>query len=254
MRRKIGEALTFAAGLLLIALLIQAAGTIKGDTLVFPDVPAILRAFIQLLKTPKTGLLLLRTLMHLVETLTLSMALGVTLGMLEGLNRWIERLLRPLMSFLRSLPMIVVIIMVMVLSRGYEWVPVIAPAVILVPLISGSVLEGCASVPAELIDVYRMNARLNLRVIFQVYFPLMAGYLRQTFTEAAGMGMKLVITAEYLVQTRDSLGKAVFQSTYFNEYQDLYAYAILMSILVLLLTGAPSLAARLFSSIRKPGR
>ena len=76
MRRKISEALTFTAGILLIAVLIQLAGTLKGDALVFPDVPAILRAFIQLLGTPKTWRLLLRTLVHLVETLAVSMAIG----------------------------------------------------------------------------------------------------------------------------------------------------------------------------------
>ena len=84
-----------------------------------------------------------------------------------------------------------------------------------------------------------MNANLNLMVLFRVYLPLMAGYLRQAYIDAVGTGMKLVITAEYMVQTRDSLGKAVFSSSYFSEYQDIYAYAVIMVLLILLLSELP---------------
>ena len=74
------------------------------------------------------------------------------------------------------------------------------------------------------------------------FFKLQAVAL---YVEAVGAGMKLVITAEYMVQTRNSLGKAVFSSSYFNEYQDIYAYAILMVLLILLLSEAPVKLAEL---------
>ena len=42
---KFSDSLAFVLGIILIGCLIQAAGWIKGDDLVFPDVPEILRAF-----------------------------------------------------------------------------------------------------------------------------------------------------------------------------------------------------------------
>ena len=53
------------------------------------------------------------------------------------------------------------------------------------------------------------------------------------------MGVKLVISTEYMVQTRNSLGKAINTSIYFNEYQDIYAYALIMVLLVILLSELP---------------
>ena len=53
------------------------------------------------------------------------------------------------------------------------------------------------------------------------------------------MGLKLAVSTEYLVQTRDSLGKAIYTSSYFNEYQDIYAYALIMILLVLLVSELP---------------
>ena len=64
-------------------------------------------------------------------------------------------------------------------------------------------------------------------------------YLKQACINAVGMGIKLAVSTEYLVQTRNSLGKAVHSSSYFNEYQDIYAYAMIMILLVLLVSEFP---------------
>jgi len=53
------------------------------------------------------------------------------------------------------------------------------------------------------------------------------------------------------VQTKNSLGKAVHSSAYFNEYQDIYAYALVMILLVLLVTEAPLLISRFIRRMRK---
>jgi ABC-type nitrate/sulfonate/bicarbonate transport system permease component len=61
------------------------------------------------------------------------------------------------------------------------------------------------------------------------------------------MGIKVAVSAEYLVQSRDSLGKAVFLSGYSSEYAEIYAYALMMILLVLLITEVPGLLIKLFT-------
>ena len=104
----------------------------------------------------------------------------------------------------------------------------------------------------ELIDVYRLNSGFTARILLRVYLPLMAGYLKQAYINAAGMGLKLVVSTEYLVQTRDSLGKAINSSSYFNEYQDIYAYALIMIVLILAVSELPLALGRLLG--RRAGR
>ncbi|NLD82737.1 MAG: ABC transporter permease subunit, partial [Clostridiales bacterium] len=141
------------------------------------------------------------------------------------------------------IPMIVMVVVVMVLTK-YERVPLLVSSLFLIPLISEAACEGFRSIEPDLIDVYRMNSGFNLRVLCGVHLPLMAGYLKQAYISAVGMGLKLVVSAEYLVQTRDSLGKAIYSSSYFNEYQDIYAYALVMILLVLLISEAPGWIGR----------
>ncbi len=231
--------ITQGLGVLLIGLLVQGTGWLKGNSLVFPGVGEILRAFFALLGKGQTYRLIGTTVLHLAEALVLSSLAGIALGLLEGVWDFAHELLTPLMTLLRSIPMVVLAVVIMVLTK-YERVPLIATSLILIPLISEAVCEGCRAIPQELLDVYRLNSPLNLTVVRLVYLPMMAGYLRQAYVSAVGMGVKMVVSTEYLVQTRDSLGKAIHNSIYFNDYQDIYAYVLLIALVVLLLGRLPA--------------
>ena len=236
--------MTLCLGVILIGCLIQAAGWMKNDRLVFPDVIDILRAFFRLLGKRATYQKIGVTLLHLLQAMAVSTALGVAIGVAEGLSDFVHTLLRPLMTMLRSIPMVVMAVVIMVLTK-YDRVPLIASSLFLIPLISEATCEGFRRIDPELIDVYRMNGGFSVQVLLNVYLPMMAGYLKQAYVSAVGMGLKLVITTEYLVQTRNSLGKAINTSTYFNEYEDVYAYALVMIALVLLVSALPTLITRL---------
>ncbi len=249
-QNKLKDTLTFCLGIVLIGVVVQAAGALKGDALVFPGVDEIMRAFFRLIMAEKTYALIWTTMKHLIASMAVSAVIGVTLGMGMGMLPFLRKLLQPMMILLRSLPMVILIVIIMVVA-DYAHVPVLASSIVLVPMIAEAACEGCVRIDKELIDVYRMNANFNVRVLFQVYLPLMAGYLRQAWVNAAGMGVKLAVSTEYLVQTKNSLGKAVHTSGYFNEYQDIYAYALVMILLVLVVSEGPVWFGKLVAHMRK---
>ena len=249
-QNKLKDTLTFCLGIVLIGVVVQAAGALKGDALVFPGVDEIMRAFFRLITAEKTYALIWTTMKHLIASMGVSAMIGVALGMAMGMIPFLRKLLQPMMILLRSLPMVILIVIIMVVA-DYAHVPVLASSIVLVPMIAEAACEGCVRIDKEFIDVYRMNANFNVRVLFQVYLPLMAGYLRQAWVNAAGMGVKLAVSTEYLVQTKNSLGKAVHTSGYFNEYQDIYAYALVMILLVLVVSEGPVWIGKLVARIRK---
>ena len=240
------KAVKYAAtllGMLLLGGILQLAGQHSGK-LIFPGIDQIVKRFFALLSEEKTWKMLLTTIIHLVQAIAVSTVLGILVGFFQGISPFFEYLMRPLLAALRSIPMIVLVIMIMVLNR-YENVPVISTGLVLFPLIAEATAEGIRRIDPELIDVYRINGALSVRVFFLVYLPLISGYLRQSYINAAGTGVKVAVTSEYLVQSADSLGKAVFSSFYFSEYADIYAYALIMILLVIFLTEVPSLILRL---------
>ena len=247
---KIKDTLAFGLGIVLLGVVIQAAGALKGDALVFPGVEEILQAFFRLLGTGKTYVLIWTTLKHLMASMACATVIGVAMGVAMGMLPFLRKILQPMMILLRSMPMVILIVITMVVAK-YSRVPVLASSIILTPMIAEAACEGCRRIDRELIDVYRMNAGFNARVLFRVYLPLMAGYLRQAWVNAVGMGVKLAVSTEYLVQTRDSLGKAVYTSSYFYEYQDIYAYALVMILLVLVVSDGPVWLSRCIAAWKK---
>ena len=250
--RNASRTLAFCLGILLTGVLVHLAGALRGDRLVFPGVNGILGAFLRLLGEKNTWERIAVTLLHLAEALAVSAFLGFLLGLAEGFRPFLRDLLKPLMTILRSLPMIVLVIMIMVLAR-YTQVPLIATSLVLTPLLSEAVCEGLLSIEPELLDVCRMNGSLTPRVLLTVHLPLMAGYMKQSWINAVGMGLKVAVTTEYLVQSRNSLGKAVFSSLYNSEYAEIYAWALIMVLLILGLTGLPALGLRIAGRL-KAGR
>jgi len=248
--KKLKDTLAFCLGILLVGGLIQAAGWLKGDRLVFPDLGEILRTLIRLLGEEMTWRRIGTTLIHVAEALAASAVIGTLLGIAQGRSRFVRMLLKPLMVLLRTIPMIVLTVIVMVLTR-YDRVPLIASALMLIPMISEATCEGLLRIEPELVDVYRMNSGFTPRVLLQVYLPLMAGYLKQAYINAVGMGTKLAVTTEYLVQARDTLGKAVYSSAYFNEYAEIYAYALIMILLALIVSAVPVWAGKLADAYKR---
>lgn len=243
-KNKRSRTLAFCLGIILAGALVQLAGSLRGDRLVFPGVGQILSVFFRLLGEGSTWQRIGVTLLHLAEALALSTLLGVLLGLWEGFRPFVRSLLKPLMIMLRSLPMIVLVILIMVLAH-YSLVPLVATSLVLVPLLSEAVCEGLLSIEPELLDVYRMNSSLTPGILLQVHLPLMAGYLKQSWINAVGMGLKVAVTTEYLVQSRNSLGKAVFSSLFNSEYAEIYAWALIMILLILALTAVPPLILKM---------
>ena len=249
--KKAREGIAFLLGIVLILILIEAGSALKGDRLVFPTAGEISRAFVRLISSGSTWTRIGTTLLHIIEALALSVLIGTGLGIAEGLIPFLHALLRPMMALLRSLPMILLVIIIMVIAP-YSMVPVLTCGMVLIPMISEAGYEGVVRMDPELIDVYRMNSGLNMTILVKVYLPMMSGYMKQAFINAAGMGLKVIVTSEYLVQTRDSLGKTIYTASYFNEYAEIYAYALIMIGLVVLLTGVPRLLIRAAENRRTP--
>ena len=218
MIRKKGLVTAFCLGIVFAGAILHTGGLLKGNKVVFPGLPEIGEAFLRLICDSSTWQKIGVTLLHVAEALAISAVLGIIIGLAEGISEWIYSFFRPLMILIRSIPMIVLVIVIMSLI-SYRAVPVTAASVILLPLFSEAVYEGCRSLDQELIDVYRMNGGLSMTV-------------------------KVAVSAEYLVQIQNSLGKAIYSSGYFSEYAEIYAYALIMILLVLMITSIPELILR----------
>ena len=241
--KKIQNLILFIAGILIIVILISIIGLIKNNEVVFPKATTIMEAFFRLLSTGETYKYIGITILDFSIALLVSSILGLGLGIIAGFNDVFLGIMKPLIMILRSLPMIILIVIFMltVPNDNYRYVPIISTSLALMPILYEAVSTGIRGIDRYYNDVWRLNSNLNAKVILNVHLPLIKGYLKQAFVNSIGFGIKMIVTTEFVAGVRNTLGTAIFNSKVLIEYADIYAYSLILIIIVLLFEMIPNL-------------
>lgn len=240
---KIKNLILYCIGIIIIILIISLIGIIKDNSIIFPSFGTIMSRFFGLFSEGNTYRFIWNTILDFIIVLLCSVIIGFTLGTLAGLNTVVRGILKPLMTMLRSIPVIVLIVIVMLAfpQDSYRHVPIIASTLITIPIIYEAIAEGIINIDKQYIDAYRLCSNLNARVLIKIYYPLISGYIKQAMVNAIGIGIKTIVATEYLSGIRYTLGNAIYNSRINVEYDYVYAYALLMILLVIFIELIPSI-------------
>ncbi|MBR6071532.1 MAG: ABC transporter permease subunit [Acholeplasmatales bacterium] len=239
--KKIKNLILFVAGILIILLLISLIGLIKDNPIVFPSVLDIFKSFFKLLGDGNTYKYIGITILDFIIVIIASSIIGIGLGILSGFSDISNGLLKPFMIVARSMPMVIIIVIIMltVPNDNYRYVPIVSTAIALIPILYESVSEGIRRIDSTYNDVWRLNSKLNFKVITNVHLPLISGYLKQAFITAIGLGIKMIVTTEFIAGVRNTLGIAIFDAKTLVEYSEIYAYGLLLVIIVVIAEWLP---------------
>lgn len=247
--KKIIEYVAFCIGILLIGFVIQLLQIIKGDNNVFPTVGEVLACFFKLLGEAETYKSFLITILYVIASLAIASLIGISLGFIAGYHKIVEKILQPFMIFFRSLPMIIlVVILMLILNKGS--IPILACSLTIVPIIYEATKEGIKNIEKEYIDAYKIYSKTNLYIIFKVQIPMISGYFKQAYSNAIGMSIKVIVTVGYIVGLKNSYGQDIINSRVLLEFDKIYAYALLLILMVSLLELLPRLIAFVYKKIK----
>ena len=241
MPKYLKNTLYYCGGIILVAVLMQILSTAIDKEIFVPSVNTILGDFFNLLKDKNTYLYLANTLKHLIIALIISFLIGGFLGIAAGILKPIYMILKPLMSMLRILPIIMFIVILMAIfsvNRPNEIV-IILCSLVIIPIIYEGFYQGIANIDSTMLDVYKMNSSLNLKVLFNVHLPLIVSYVVGAFINAIGLGIKVLVTTEYIVGANNTIGQAIILEKNNLNYSYIYAYSIILIILVIVIELLP---------------
>ena len=232
--KRLQNLILFVAGIIIILLLISLIGLIRDNPIVFPSVSKITKSFFSILSRDSTYKYIGITLLDFIIVLLISSIVGLGFGILSGFSDISKGILKPFMIVFRSMPMIIIIVIIMLTipNNNYRYVPIVATTIALIPILYEATSEGIRRIDSFYNDVWRLNSNLNLMVIFKVHLPLISGYLKQAIITAIGLGIKMIVTTEFIAGVRNTLGSAIFNSRADLEYAEIYAYGIILIIIV----------------------
>ncbi len=249
MNKNLKNTIFYCIGILLVAFILQILSFIKGNEIFFPNIIDILKAFFLSLVSKETYLYIGMTLFELLISLLLSFIIGIALGIIAGINDAFYKILKPVMSIIRTVPIIVLILLLM-FSVRISFAPVVATSLILTTIVYEGTYQGIKNIDKDLIDVYKLDTNITPNVIFKIYIPLISSHSTSSFVSCLGMGIKILITTEYICGTNNTLGKAVINASQNLEYDKIYAYSFILVILILVIEASPELIKFIYERLK----
>lgn len=163
----------------------------------------------------------------------LSVLAGVILGIFSGLKSWLYILLNPLVSVIKSTPVISFIIIALVWFRSTN-VPVFIGFLMCFPIIWTNTVMGIRQVDRKLLQMAKIYQISKKTIVWEIYMPSLVPYLSAAIITALGLGWKVGVAAEVLSHPRRAIGTELHSAKVYIDTPTLFAWTLVVILLSLL--------------------
>lgn len=156
-------------------------------------------------------------------------AVGGALAVITRVWSVADKLLSPIVEIVKSTPVASIIILLLFLLKK-DFVPMLAAALMVVPIIFMNVAKGIESAPKdrlEVASVYDFSRAEKLRLI---YIPSVLPYFSAGARSALGLAWKAGIAAEVICTPKSSIGAMLYDSKIYLESELLFAWTAVVII------------------------
>ncbi len=185
------------------------------------------KALIGLLKTRDTYITIFYSTYRTLTGFLISCAAGVIIGYICGVNRFLYDLFNPLISIIRTVPVMSIIIIAIMWFKDTN-VPIFVAFLMCFPIIWTNTVSGIKSTDIKLLQMCKIYNIKKLRVIKSVYFYSALPYIKASMISALGIGWKVTSAAEVLSLPRYSIGGYLYDSKVYLEIPDLFAWTVII--------------------------
>lgn len=213
-----------AVGCLLITWEIVARS--MDSALLLPTPTDVLKKTVEILLIPESYRALLSTILRGMTGFVLALFLALFTGIAAGLVPVFYYFLSPLITVLRSVPVIAFILLALIWI-GPENVPLLIGFIMMYPILVVNIIEGIRNFDTNLADMSRVY-KISLKTrILNLYIPGIRPFLLSGICTAIGFGWKAVIIGEVLAQPRIGIGSIMHTSQTYLLVTDLMAWTII---------------------------
>ncbi len=232
---------TLAAILFLIAVWV-AAYLAAGNELLVPSFSDCGKEVGRLLCSGAFWRGLLHSLLRTLAAFSVSFFLAVIFAVLSSTVPSFATFFAPVVSALRSLPVLAVLLILLTLF-GANSAPVVVAFLSLFPMLYAGLTAALHGIDKKLIDMAKVCGIPVWKRVFHIYIPLASPYALREMGAALSLSLKLIVSAEVLANTAKSLGGMMQEAAILSNAAQLFALVGVAFLVGLLLEGVISVLA-----------
>ncbi len=193
-----------------------------GNALLVPSFKDCMVAFGNLMTESGFWTALLWSALRVVIAFTISLVLGAVFAVISYLVPAFYRFFSVIVAFLRTVPTLAVLLIVIVWA-GAGMAPVIVALLSLFPMLYTAIYAALSGVDGDLVEMSRVYNVPIKKQIFQLYLPAALPYATREAGAALSFALKLVVSAEVLAATYNSLGGMMQEAKIYLDMPLLFA-------------------------------
>ena len=204
------------------------------------DEPVLMPSAIDVLKAAplifnKEGIIsLLMSSFRLIISFSCAMLFGIIFGFLSAKYETVEQFQKPYISLLRTIPVLSIVVILFIIV-GSSLAPYVIVFLMIFPLFYQSTVDIIKRIDPALLDVLKLNEGHIKESIKYIYIPILNDGQHVTLLQGIGLGIKVLVMSEYLMQTRNSIGKSIFQAKVMLNYDQVYLWTLLLILVTMMI-------------------
>lgn len=205
-----------------------------GNTYIVPSPYLVFREIFHLLIKIDNLFIISQSLFRLFYSLFVASLTGIVLGFLAAKFNWLNQFLKPIISTLRTTPIIAIIIILLVLVGRLNSVYIIV-FLVLFPIMYEGVIGGVHKIDDNVIDAFRLDPATLSQTFIYIYLPLTLSHIKIALLQSVGLGFKVLVMAEFIAQTKNSIGSKLYEASISINYSIIFAWSIIIIIIAVII-------------------
>ncbi len=170
------------------------------------------------------------TMLRSLICYAISIAIAFLLFFAGSISYAASRIIGPIVSALRTLPTMAVSLIIAIWA-GAAVAPVVLGVLVVAPMLYSALFARTSTIDKELVEVARLNGASRAKVFFYVTLPYAAPALPESLSTAFSFGVKVVVAAEILMQTANSLGMLMYLARTYLMTAMLIAFVVITVVI-----------------------
>ena len=232
------KSIYFTLGIIALFVIWYLAYLIVNNSGIIPSLSEVFDALGNIATSIESYEMIAFTILKIILSIVISFIASVILAILSLINFRIEAFIRPLIAFLRTVPVvsIAMIVLIVFFDKDIRYLgTIVISSSVIVPIIYEGILTGFKTINTNITDATKLLSKVNLKVILSVYIPLALPNIITSLVQSFGLGLKVLVMSEVIVNPPDSIGRLIGEYASYGEISYVFAWTIILIIIVLIL-------------------
>lgn len=190
----------------------------------------VLMKLSEMIRLKSFWLSVMLSMKRVVIGFVLSIIIGTITGIASSFNRYIYQILYPLISTIKSTPVMSFIIIALIWFSS-DNVPIFICFLMCIPIIWTNIVTGIRNVDDKLLEMAHVYDVKKSTILRKIYIPAIIPYFSAACVTALGLGWKSMVAAEVLSNPKYSIGSNLYNAKVYLESSELFAWTFVVVIL-----------------------